>query len=86
VKCKEGSREWLLWATIDFEAFNSPVESIRIGETGSAFIIHRDGEFQTRLRIALALEEEFLRQFLARGGNQSALGTGEYTQCSTRWA
>jgi two-component system NtrC family sensor kinase len=78
VKRKVGAREWLLRATIDFEAFNALVESIRIGETGSAFIINRDGEFQTRPRIAPALGEEFLRHFLARGGGQSALGAGKH--------
>jgi two-component system, NtrC family, sensor kinase len=76
VKRKHGEHELLLKATIDFEAFNSLVESIRIGETGSAFIINREGEFQTRPRIAAALGEEFLRQFLARS-KEGANGASE---------
>jgi two-component system NtrC family sensor kinase len=76
VKRKDGGHEWLLRATIDFEAFNSLVESIRIGETGSAFIINREGEFQTRPLIAPGLGEELLRQFLARSKNGAAIGRG----------
>ena len=39
---------WILRATIDFVAFNDLVENIRIGETGFAFILNREGEFQTK--------------------------------------
>ncbi len=39
---------WLLRATIDFNAFNTLVKNLRIGETGFAFIVNRQGEFQTR--------------------------------------
>ncbi len=35
-------------ATIDFVAFNSLVEKIHIGKTGSAFIVNSAGELQTR--------------------------------------
>ncbi|MDY6972882.1 MAG: ATP-binding protein [Thermodesulfobacteriota bacterium] len=40
--------EWILRATIDFGAFNTLVENIRVGETGFAYIINRDAEFQTK--------------------------------------
>ena len=43
-----GAREWTLRATIDFLAFSHMVENIRIGETGSAYILNRKGVFQTR--------------------------------------
>jgi two-component system NtrC family sensor kinase len=39
---------WILRATIDFVAFNHLVSNIRIGETGFAFIVNREGEFQTK--------------------------------------
>ncbi len=39
---------WILRATIDFGAFNTLVENLRIGRTGFAFIINREGEFQTK--------------------------------------
>lgn len=40
-------QQWILRATIDFMAFNSLVENIRIGRTGNAFIINNEGTFQT---------------------------------------
>ncbi|MEJ2723929.1 MAG: cache domain-containing protein [Deltaproteobacteria bacterium] len=44
-------RPWILRATIDFDAFNRVVEGVRIGETGLAFILNREGEFQTEPRL-----------------------------------
>ncbi len=41
-------KQWILRATIDYEALNRLVEDIRIGESGSAFILNRDGQYQTR--------------------------------------
>ena len=38
---------WILRSTIDFVAFNTLVENIRIGQTGFAYIVNREGEFQT---------------------------------------
>ncbi len=40
--------KWILRATIDFVAFNNLVENIRIGETGFAFILNKEGKFQTK--------------------------------------
>lgn len=39
---------WMLRATIDFRTFNALVENLRIGRTGTAFIVNRENEFQTR--------------------------------------
>ncbi|MDY7037245.1 MAG: cache domain-containing protein, partial [Thermodesulfobacteriota bacterium] len=39
--------EWILRATIDFVAFNNLVQEIRVGETGFAFILNKEGQFQT---------------------------------------
>jgi two-component system, NtrC family, sensor kinase len=44
----EDDSHWILRATIDFHAFNILVENLHVGETGSAFILNRQGEFQTR--------------------------------------
>jgi two-component system, NtrC family, sensor kinase len=41
-------QSWILRATIDFVAFNTLVENIRIGQTGFAFIVNKHGEFQTK--------------------------------------
>lgn len=50
VKKRRGESEWLLRATIDFLAFNSLVENLRIGKTGAALIVNSAGEFQTHPR------------------------------------
>ena len=41
-------KSWILRSTIDFVAFNNLVENIRIGKTGFAFIVNREGKFQTK--------------------------------------
>jgi two-component system NtrC family sensor kinase len=48
VRNNRDGKPWILRATIDFEAFNSLVANIRVGETGLAFIINREGSFQTK--------------------------------------
>jgi len=67
VKQKHEGKDWILRATIDFEVFNALVESVHIGETGSAFIINKAGEFQTKPRLGPKLILEFQQKFL---GNQ----------------
>ncbi|MFZ5571555.1 MAG: sensor histidine kinase [Thermodesulfobacteriota bacterium] len=41
-------RYWILRATIDFAAFNSLVENLRVGKTGIAFLINKEGQLQTK--------------------------------------
>jgi two-component system NtrC family sensor kinase len=48
VKREWQGRKWLVRATIDFMAFNTLVEDFTMGKTGTAFILNRQGEFQTR--------------------------------------
>ena len=38
---------WILRATIDFVAFTTLVENIRLGQTGFAFILNHEGKLQT---------------------------------------
>jgi len=38
---------WILRATIDFVAFTTLVDNIRLGQTGFAFILNKKGEWQT---------------------------------------
>ncbi|WP_245576995.1 sensor histidine kinase [Maridesulfovibrio zosterae] len=64
----EGEK-WVLRTTLDFIAFNTLVEDIRIGETGLAFIINRKGEFQTTPRKNIINEIPFLKK-LAAGKNE----------------
>ncbi len=47
VKHKHDGNPWILRATIDFGEFNDLVEYLRIGETGFAFIVNKNGQFQT---------------------------------------
>ena len=45
---KDGmGKPWILWAAIDYETVNGVVEAVGAGKTGSAFIINRDGQYQT---------------------------------------
>ncbi|MBI9079938.1 MAG: GHKL domain-containing protein [Pseudodesulfovibrio sp.] len=66
LRLEADGQEWVLRTTLDFIAFNKLVEDIRIGETGMAFIINREGEFQTTPRRDMTAEVPFLRQ-LASG-------------------
>jgi two-component system NtrC family sensor kinase len=57
-------RPWILRATVDFVAFNTLVERIRIGQTGFAFILNRSGEFQTKPLLEIASRRGPYRDFL----------------------
>jgi two-component system NtrC family sensor kinase len=49
--CQQGpGQTWVIRATIDSQVFNSRVENIRIGRTGEAYILNREGVFQTQRR------------------------------------
>ncbi len=65
VKQKHEGKDWILRATIDFEVFNALVESVKIGQTGSAFIINKDGEFQTEPHMGPKLSLEFQKNFIS---------------------
>jgi two-component system, NtrC family, sensor kinase len=71
-KQKWGDHEFILRATIEFEAFNSLVESIRIGKTGSACIINSEGKFQTRPHVSSALGQEFFVNLLSAGQHEGS--------------
>ena len=53
IRKKRGRSEWLLRATVNFADFNSLVDAIRVGETGSAFIVNSKGELQSQPRTEL---------------------------------
>ena len=55
---------WILRATVDFVAFNQLVENLRIGETGFAYILNREGKFQTKPFFDIPLQEGPYRNFL----------------------
>ncbi|WFS63266.1 ATP-binding protein [Pseudodesulfovibrio thermohalotolerans] len=65
LRMRADGREWVLRTTLDFITFNRLVENIRIGETGMAYIINLQGEFQTTPHRDMSAEVPFLRE-LAR--------------------
>jgi two-component system NtrC family sensor kinase len=50
VRRQEGQKNWILRATIDPDIFSSIVRAAQVGKTGDAFIINREGIYQTRPR------------------------------------
>jgi two-component system NtrC family sensor kinase len=50
VRRQEGQKSWVLRATIDPDIFGEIVRSAQIGKTGDAYLIRRDGIFQTSPR------------------------------------
>ena len=64
IKQTKNNQDWIIRATIDFVAFNTLVEDIRIGETGFAFIVNRKNELQTTPRIDISPEKRLLKNLL----------------------
>ncbi len=57
VQRRETDKTWYLRATVDSMFFNNLVEIIRVGKTGEAYLINRNGVFQTPRRSGGALME-----------------------------
>ncbi|HCY85624.1 MAG TPA: two-component sensor histidine kinase [Desulfobacteraceae bacterium] len=64
IKQTIGDTDWIIRATIDFVTFSNLVENIRIGETGFAFIVNRENEFQTKTRIDISREKPFYQHLI----------------------
>jgi two-component system NtrC family sensor kinase len=73
VRRQENHRVWILRATIDSDAFNLFVREAKVGKTGDAFLINREGVFQTKPRF----EGEILGD---SGLNPSLFGEGTVTE------
>jgi two-component system NtrC family sensor kinase len=52
VKRQENQHSWILRATIDSDVFGASIKAAQVGRTGDAFIINREGYYQTRPRFA----------------------------------
>ena len=50
LKREENNRSWILRATIDSDVFENLVRAAQVGKTGEAFILNKDGFYQTHLR------------------------------------
>lgn len=70
-----GGKPWVLRATIDFAAFNDLVKNIRIGETGFAFILNKDGQLQTQTNFEIALNKGPYQELLKRGSTDDIQST-----------
>ncbi len=66
VKRRSGNEDYILRATVDFIAFNSLVESVRIGQTGGAFIMNRAGDFQTKASPEAEANKQFYLALLKK--------------------
>ena len=79
LRIEGGGSEWFLRTTLDFIAFNKLVEDIRIGETGMAYIINREAEFQTTPRRDMTGEIPFLRELISTSTSLMARGRASMT-------
>ena len=68
---KTGGEAFILRATIDFAHFNERVRQIRMGTTGLAFLVNRQGEFQTNLRPDETVDHAALAELAARDFSKS---------------
>ena len=61
-----GEEMMILRSTINFSAFNSLVQNIRLGRTGFAFILNRSGQLQTDVAFddVLPADPEYARHFI----------------------
>lgn len=67
VKTVHQGRPFLLRSTINFEVFNSLAENLRIGKTGFAFILNRNGDFQTKPHYDMMPNKKSYMDFIEAG-------------------
>lgn len=60
VRCYSEEKKWLLRGSVDFEIFNKVVENVRLGKTGTAFILNTQGVLQTRSVSSIPINREFI--------------------------
>ncbi len=58
--------DYVLRATVDFQAFNRVVQEIRIGDTGNAFIINKKNELQTETSLDISNDSARYRDLMDR--------------------
>jgi two-component system, NtrC family, sensor kinase len=79
---KENGRMWVIRATVDSQRFNNLVRKIRIGKTGEAYLLNRQGVLQTDRRsggnlmdspperIPLPADDQDIHTFIHRQGQE----------------
>jgi len=86
VQKESEGKKWILRSTIDFVAFNDLVENIRIGKTGLAFIVNKDGDFQTKPRLEAPMNKEFFKGLMQSVQKQFiAVGEGYVEATDHKW-
>ncbi|HLC17241.1 MAG TPA: ATP-binding protein [Thermodesulfovibrionia bacterium] len=58
-------KTWIVRSTINFKSFNYLVDNMRLGTTGMAFIMNRDGELQSNPPLPFLKDRKVCRQYLA---------------------
>lgn len=67
-------RSYLLKATINFDAFNSFAENLRVGDTGFAYILNQNNEFQTKPHFDMLPIKKYYPDFI-KAGKERMRGT-----------
>jgi len=67
VKHTYKNKHFLLKATINFDAFNTLAENLRIDKTGFAFILNKKGEFQTKPHYDMLPSKKSYEDFITAG-------------------
>ncbi|MFO7600284.1 MAG: sensor histidine kinase [Candidatus Desulfacyla sp.] len=79
VKRQENQHSWILRATIDSDVFGASIKAAQVGRTGDAYIINREGYYQTRPRFAgEIMEKSPVDPSLFGGGTTILEGRGEH--------
>lgn len=60
----QDGKPWILRTSVHFQAFTDLVQNIRIGETGVAFILNQNGEFQTHTDLKIADPKDLYQKML----------------------
>ena len=73
VRRQEGGNNWILRATIDPDIFGGIVRAAQVGRTGDAFIINKEGFYQTRPRFGAQILGESMLEPSLFGGRTSVI-------------
>ena len=73
VRRQENNRTWILRSTVDSEVFGNLVRAAQVGRTGDAYIVNRDGVFQTPPRFGGRMLEAWSLDARQFGGSTTLL-------------
>lgn len=80
VRLVHREKYFLLRGAINFEAFNTVAENLRVGKTGVAFILNREGVFQTKPHYDIPPTKKSYTDFIDTGTKTSdGIYIGEHT-------